>query len=71
MLAVCPPLLRLEHQPLRVKEAGEGLRRDLLHPKTVIFQVQRRQSGGGVAGVTDVPLLQRPARRHVKKAALG
>lgn len=51
----------MEHQSLRVNEAGEGTRGNLVHLKMVVFQVDRSQSGAGVTGVTDAPLLQRPA----------
>lgn len=61
LLTVRLSLLWKEHQSLRINEAGEGVRGNLLHLKIVIFQVDRGQSGAGVTGVTDAPLLQRPA----------
>lgn len=61
MLAARVSLLWVEHQSLGINEAGEGVWGDLLHLKTVVFQVDRGQSGAGVTGPTDPPPLQRPA----------
>lgn len=52
----------MEHQALSINEAGEGVRVNLLRLKMVVFQVERGQSETGVAGVTDAPPLQRPAK---------
>lgn len=62
LLTVRLSLLWVEHQTLSINEAGEGVCRDSVHLKTVIFQVDRGQRGAGVPGVTDAPPPQRPAQ---------